>query len=158
MVLKAALYTGTPNCNQLIMAISSGRFVVQEHHARTHHFDFRLEKDGVFKSWAVPKGLPDAVGVKRLAIQVEDHALEFGGFEGTIPEGDYGAGEVRIWDSGMYDLVEWSLDRIRVNLHGTHAVGYYEILKFKHGKEREWLIIRRSGESATWQADKGAPK
>lgn len=117
---------------------------MQEHHARTHHFDFRLEKDGVFKSWAVPKGLPDAVGVKRLAIQVDDHALEFGGFEGTIPQGEYGAGEIRVWDSGTYDLVEWSHDRIKVNLHGTEVVGSFEILKFKHGKEREWLIIRRS--------------
>lgn len=121
-----------------------GRFVVQEHHARTHHFDFRLEKDGVFKSWAVPKGLPDAVGVKRLAIQVDDHALEFGAFEGTIPQGEYGAGEIHVWDSGTYDVVEWTPDRITVNLHGTHTAGSFEILKFKHGKEREWLIIRRS--------------
>lgn len=121
-----------------------GRFVVQEHHARTHHFDFRLEKDGVFKSWAVPKGLPDAVGVKRLAIQVDDHALEFGAFEGTIPQGEYGAGEIRVWDSGTYDVVEWTPDRITVNLYGTHTAGSFEILKFKHGKEREWLIIRRS--------------
>jgi len=122
---------------------SGGRFVVQEHHARMHHFDFRLERDGVFKSWAVPKGLPDAVGVKRLAIQVEDHALEFGDFEGTIPQGEYGAGQIRVWDAGMYDLVEWAEDRIKVRLNGSRAAGVFEILKFRHGKEREWLIIRR---------------
>ena len=126
------------------MATSGGRFVVQEHNARTHHFDFRLEKDGVFKSWAVPKGLPDAIGVKRLAIQVDDHAVEFGGFEGTIPQGEYGAGKITVWDSGTYDPVEWSHERIRVILHGTRIAGSFEILKFKHGKEREWLIIQRS--------------
>jgi len=127
------------------MALPSGRFVVQEHHARTHHFDFRLEMDGVFKSWAVPKGLPDKVGVKRLAIQVEDHALEFGNFEGTIPPGDYGAGEIRLWDSGTYELLESVENRIRVKLHGSRASGVFEILKFRHGKEREWLILMRRG-------------
>lgn len=118
------------------------RFVIQEHHARSHHFDFRLEKDGVFKSWAVPKGLPDEAGVRRLAIQVEDHALEFGDFEGTIPQGEYGAGEIRVWDRGDYDLLEWTPDRISIRLHGSRAAGAFEIVKFKHGKEREWLILK----------------
>ena len=126
------------------METSGGQFVVQEHHARTHHFDFRLEKDGVFKSWAVPKGLPDSVGVRRLAIQVDDHALEFGTFEGTIPQGKYGAGEIHVWDAGTYDLVEWADDRIRVKLHGSRANGLFEIFKFRHGKKRQWLIILRS--------------
>src|ERR1035437_2570918 len=115
------------------MATVGGRFVVQEHHARTHHFDFSLEKDGVFKSLAVPKGHPDAVGVKRLAIQVEDHALEFGDFEGTIPPGEYGAGEIRVWDSGTYELQEWTEDRIKVRLQGVRAAGVFAILKFRHG-------------------------
>lgn len=125
------------------METQGGRFVVQEHHARTHHFDFRLEKGGVFKGWAVPKGLPGAIGVKRLAIQVEDHLLEFGAFEGTIPSGQYGAGEIRIWDSGRYDLVEWAEERMKVRLHGSRIRGVFEIFKFRHGKEREWLIIQR---------------
>ena len=116
---------------------------MQEHQARTHHFDFRLEKDGVFKSWAVPKGLPDAEGVKRLAIQVEDHSLEFGGFEGEIPSGQYGAGNIHVWDSGIYELVEWAENRIRVRLQGKRAIGTFEILKFRHGKAREWLILKR---------------
>jgi len=126
------------------MATNGGRFVVQEHHARSHHFDFRLEREGVFKSWAVPKGLPEQPGVKRLAIQVGDHALEFGDFEGTIPAGEYGAGDIRIWDSGTYETLCWASERIEVRLHGRRVNGVFEILKFRHGKEREWLIFQRA--------------
>lgn len=93
----------------------SGRFVVQEHHARTHHFDFRLEKDGVFKSWAVPKGLPTEPGVKRLAVEVEDHDLAFGDFEGTMPEGQYGGGAVTVWNRGEFTADEWLPDRITLD-------------------------------------------
>ncbi len=120
------------------------RFVIQEHHARTHHFDFRLEKDGVFKSWAVPKGLPEGAGAKRLAVQVEDHDLAFGDFEGQIPKGQYGAGEVRIWDKGTYDWEQWTDQRIVFSLHGRHATGQFRMIRFSHGKPNEWLIIKKS--------------
>lgn len=118
------------------------RFVIQEHQARTHHFDFRLEKEGVLKSWAVPKGVPDEPGTKRLAIQVDDHALEYGGFEGTIPAGEYGAGTVRIWDRGHYDLHEWTHDKIVFTLHGERLEGTYSLVRFKGRGANNWLLLR----------------
>lgn len=128
------------------MSTSGGRFVIQEHHARTHHFDFRLEKDGVFKSWAVPKGLPDSFGVTRLAIQVEDRELDFGKFEGTISPGEYGAGEIRIWDNETYELLDWADNRIKIRLLGNRVSGVFEILRFRHDEERKRLILKRRGQ------------
>lgn len=120
----------------------SRHFVIQEHQARTHHFDFRLEKDGVLKSWAVPKGVPDVPGEKRLAIQVEDHGLGYADFEGTIPPGEYGAGEVRIWDEGSYEPRAWSDRKIDITLHGRRLDGPYTLVRFARGAPRHWLLIR----------------
>lgn len=114
-------------------------FVVQEHHARQLHWDFRLEMDGVLKSWAVPKGPPTQTGVKRLAMQVEDHPLEYGSFEGTIEEGQYGAGSVTVWDRGTFDLVLRDKKQIKFVLKGERLSGPYVLV---HWKERSWLLIK----------------
>ena len=118
------------------------RFVVQEHHARNLHWDFRLEKDGVLKSWAVPKGVPEKTSIKRLAIQVADHELDYIDFEGEIPEGQYGAGTVTIWDSGTYELQDETKKAISIILKGKRLKGRYSLV---HLKDKQWLIIKQKG-------------
>ena len=115
------------------------RFQVQEHHARRLHWDFRLELDGVLKSWAVPKGPPIEAGLKRLAVEVEDHPLSYFGFEGTIPEGEYGAGTVIVWDEGPFDLELREPRKYHVFLHGKKLKGDYRLIKFK---DRNWLMYK----------------
>lgn len=119
------------------------KFVVHEHWASRHHFDFRLEMEGVLKSWAVPKEPPLTPRTKRLAIQVEDHAIEYGSFEGTIPEGEYGAGKVEIWDQGEYALLEQLPKAMKIDLQGKKLTGQYALVFFKeeHG-QRQWLIFK----------------
>lgn len=129
---------GTPNKTAMD---GCGRFVVQEHHARRLHWDFRLETDGVLKSWALPKGLPRENGERRLAVEVEDHPLEYLNFQGTIPEGNYGAGEVIIWDRGFYALLEKTSRKIKIVLSGELIRGAYVLLKT--GKEEnQWLMVK----------------
>ncbi|MCZ7356615.1 MAG: non-homologous end-joining DNA ligase [Candidatus Methanoperedens sp.] len=119
-------------------------FVVQEHHARRLHYDLRLEKEGVLKSWAVPKGIPEISGDRRLAVQVEDHPLEYGKFEGTIPEGQYGAGTVKIWDRGLYEPIAWGEDKIEFIVKGEKMEGRYVLVKFKKAGEKNWLLFKGS--------------
>ena len=95
----------------------AGIFVVQEHHARRLHWDFRLERDGVLVSWALPKGVPDDPAVNHLAVHTEDHPLEYAGFHGEIPRGEYGAGPVTIWDHGTYEVLKWDEREVKVVLH-----------------------------------------
>ena len=116
-------------------------FVVQKHYASTLHYDFRLEKDGVLKSWAVPKGIVTTKGVKRLAVEVEDHALEYADFEGDIPEGQYGAGKVEIWDYGIYDEEVWQPQKIVFTLHGRRLIGRFCLIRFAKAGEKNWLIF-----------------
>ncbi|WP_291044299.1 ATP-dependent DNA ligase [Herbiconiux sp.] len=131
---------------------TSGRsFVIQEHHARRLHWDFRLEHDGVLVSWALPKGVPDDPGQNHLAVMTEDHPLEYGSFEGTIPAGEYGAGTVVIWDFGEYELEKWRDGKeIIVTLHGQPSGGLGDprkvVLIHTGGRDsaaaKNWLIHR----------------
>jgi bifunctional non-homologous end joining protein LigD len=120
-------------------------FVVQRHDARRLHYDFRLERDGALASWAVPKGVPLEPGQQHLAVHVEDHPLEYAGFEGEIPKGQYGAGTVEIWDSGTYELVEEKRDGgLTVRLHGSRLEGTWALVPAKlSGDPKNWLIIRK---------------
>lgn len=118
------------------------RFVLHEHSAKHHHFDLRLEQGCVLVSWAVPKGLPEKSGERRLAIAVDDHNVEYLGFEGTIPEGQYGAGEVKVSDTGTFVPLEWTEDRIGVILHGRAHQGRYTLIRFPNGGENAWLIVK----------------
>lgn len=119
-------------------------FVIQEHHARRLHYDFRLEHDGVLVSWAIPKGVPTDPGQNHLAVQTEDHPLAYGAFEGTIPAGQYGAGEVTIWDKGAYDLEKWRDGKeVIATLHGErHGSHRYALIHTggRGGDDNNWLI------------------
>ena len=134
------------------------RFVVHEHHASRLHFDFRLELEGVLKSWAIPKGPSLNPAEKRLAVEVEDHALEYIDFEGIIAEGNYGAGVVVIWDEGEFDLVEEGEKKISFNLHGRILQGGFTLAKLKprgKGPGKDWLLIKKNDEYANreWQLE-----
>ncbi len=115
-------------------------YVIQRHQATHLHYDFRLEKDGVLKSWAVPKEPPVEKGVKRLAMEVEDHPLEYAVFEGEIPKGEYGAGTVQVWDKGTYETEKWGESEIIINIHGRKLNGRYCLIKFKK-EGNSWLLF-----------------
>lgn len=129
---------------------AGSRFVVQEHHASSLHYDFRLERDGVLVSWAVPKGLPVTPAQNRLAVQTEDHPLEYATFEGNIPKGEYGAGTVRVWDAGDYELGKWiDGEEIVVTLRGRAGGGLggtatFAIIHTGHDSSNQWLVHRMS--------------
>ena len=117
-------------------------FVVQEHHARRLHYDFRLEHEGVLKSWAVPKGIPQSPDQKRLAVQTEDHPFDYAKFQGTIPEGQYGAGTVTIWDSGTYEVKVWNEKMVEFTLNGKKLKGRYVLVPLKKTGEKNWLMLK----------------
>ncbi len=143
------------------------RFVVQEHHARRLHYDFRLEVNGVMKSWAVPKGPSMNPVDKRLAIQTEDHPLEYAKFQGEIPQGNYGAGEVILWDQGTFEVegnlsAPQQIDRgeLKFILHGSKLTGSFVLVKIRSREpgKQEWLLIKHRDSSAsdTWSIEEHA--
>src|SRR5713226_9547972 len=143
-------------------------FMIQEHHARRLHYDFRLEADGVLKSWAVPKEPSLDPSQKRLAVHVEDHPLAYATFHGRIPEGQYGAGTVKIWDHGTYrnlmadkpvpQTVSAAIDsgHLEFELHGKKLKGRFALIRMhggKFGKKDNWLLIKMRDELARQDAD-----
>ena len=119
---------------------AAGRFVVQEHDATRLHWDLRLERDGTLVSWAIPNGIPQTPKENRLAVHVEDHPLDYIDFEGEIPEGNYGAGTVRIWDTGTYEVEKWEPKKIMVTFHGERLQGRYAL--FQTRSKKDWMIHR----------------
>jgi bifunctional non-homologous end joining protein LigD len=136
------------------------RFVIQKHDARNLHFDLRLELDGVMKSWAVPKGPSYDPKTRRLAMQVEDHPIEYNAFEGTIPEGEYGAGTVMLWDRGTYepeegggvDAIREGLERgnLKIVIHGKRLQGGWVLVRTRADARgrTQWLLIKHRDETA----------
>jgi len=121
-------------------------YVMHRHQARRLHWDLRLERDGVLKSWAIPKEPPTRPGERRLAVEVEDHPLEYGEFEGEIPEGEYGAGTVEIWDRGHYLPLKWEDDEIVVDLQGEKLQGRYVLIRFQPERDpKNWLFFKKKG-------------
>ncbi|RXZ45214.1 non-homologous end-joining DNA ligase, partial [Agromyces binzhouensis] len=137
------------------------RFVIQEHHARRRHFDLRLERDGVLRSWAVPKGVPEDTGTNHLAVQTEDHPMEYLVFEGTIPEGQYGAGSMTVWDTGTYETEKWRDDEVILTLHGRVGgpLGRVRLALIRtggDGEKSQWLLHRMKEQRAGPVEPRGA--
>ncbi len=136
--------TGEPAGDRAAAPTDGHRFVVQEHHATRLHWDLRLEHDGVAASWAIPNGIPPTPKENRLAVHTEDHPLEYLGFEGDIPAGEYGAGTMRIWDQGTYEPHEFNDHKVEVTFHGERLHGRYGLFPIGRGPDdaKDWLIHR----------------
>jgi len=116
------------------------KYSIQKHYAKNLHFDLRLELDGAAKSWAIPKEPTMQEGVKRLAVQVEDHDIEYMDWEGEIPEGQYGAGKVILWDKGTYELVDKKDYKLILDIHGNKLKGRFVLVQMK---DRQWLFFKK---------------
>ena len=156
-------FSRTPEPEGSDVSESSGapRFVIQEHDASSHHFDFRLEVDGVLRSWAVPKGPSTDPAEKRLALPTEDHPLEYAEYEGVIPEGEYGAGTVLLWDAGTYRNLkaddngdpsplgdQLSNGHATVWLDGEKLQGGFALTRVGEGEDERWLLVKMDDEEA----------
>jgi len=141
-------FTKTREPKAVVKPLGENRiFVIQKHNASHLHYDLRLEMDGVLKSWAIPKEPPIEEGVRRLAVETEDHPMDYGSFEGTIPVGEYGAGTVEIWDHGAFIPEKISEKEILFELEGNKMRGKYVLVKLKptprYPGEKNWLLFRK---------------
>jgi bifunctional non-homologous end joining protein LigD len=148
---RKRVFTQTPEPEPSVSADQGDRFFIQRHSARRLHYDLRLEMDGVLKSWALPHGPTLDPNIKRLAVLVEDHPLEYGNFEGTIPSGNYGAGKVTLWDRGTYEWVgpktaaqQWEAGDLKIRFHGRRLLGEFALVRTKRAKGKDWLLIKKN--------------
>jgi bifunctional non-homologous end joining protein LigD len=154
--VKKRRFDRTPEPRGKVAARSQRQFVIQKHRASALHYDFRLEADGVLKSWAVPKGPSLDPADKRLAMEVEDHPVEYGSFEGIIPEGEYGGGTVMLWDTGTYEPETEDVGKalrageLRFTLHGKKLKGGWVLVRTGG---RKWLLIKRKDAAASRTVD-----
>ncbi len=119
-------------------------YSIQKHDASQLHYDLRLEKEGVLKSWAIPKGPSEDPSDKRLAIETNNHSLEYADFEGVIEEGNYGAGEVELWDKGVYEEIKWKENEIIIDLNGDKLDGRYVLIRFQPEEDPDnWLFFKK---------------
>ena len=137
-------FNETPEPEGKVRPTAGNSFVIQKHRATRLHYDFRLEMEGVLRSWAIPKGPSFNPSEKRLAVETEDHPMDYGGFEGVIPKGNYGAGKVIVWDNGTYEMVDpetpekgWAKGKLHFILNGKKLRG-------------EWVLVRGSREPKQW--------
>lgn len=147
---KKREFEKTPEPPAIVVEGKGNQFVVHRHHASRMHYDLRLEKDGVLKSWAVPKGLPPAPGIKRLAVETEDHPMEYLKFEGTIPKGQYGGGDMWVYASGRYEITKDKKDGFYFRLHSPAVSGEYRIYKIKN---KDYLLERVDRPQVDWIHD-----
>ena len=147
---RKRVFSQTPEPEPSVSEDKGNRFFIQRHSARRLHYDLRLEMDGVLKSWALPHGPTLDPSIKRLAVQVEDHPMEYGKFEGTIPSGNYGAGKVTLWDRGTYEFLgpkspaeQWAAGDLKITFHGRRLMGEFALVRTKRAKGKDWLLIKK---------------
>ena len=147
---RKRVFTRTPEPPAKPTKGEGNHFFIQRHSARRLHYDLRLELDGVLKSWALPHGPTLDPAIKRLAVLVEDHPIDYGSFEGTIPSGNYGAGSVTLWDRGTYEWLgekpppkQWEAGDLKFRLHGQKLAGEFALVRTNRGKGKDWLLIKK---------------
>ena len=147
---RKRVFSKTPEPEPAPAKDHGSRFFIQRHSARRLHYDLRLEMEGALRSWALPHGPTLDPSIKRLAVLVEDHPLEYGNFEGTIPSGNYGAGQVTLWDRGTYEWLgaktpeqQWAAGDLKIRLHGRRLMGEFALVRTKRAQGKDWLLIKK---------------